>query len=363
MPKSDLPFGSEFSPSQIELRTVLELAFKHAGDWKAFEDAVRETYFESNETIESNRRKLANNTKLSMIAYGIIDRNVNFTDFGRELYALRNDEKALYRALAKHILLNLNGAVLVQCVRDIQASGETVDLVKLREWLEERGIHFPRGGKHASIMRLWLEKAGVFSSGWNVDEAVFLDLIKAPVEELDVLARFTPEQRAYLKVLANLEGQGPYQSNDIEKLASETYGVQFNEKMLPKTVLYPLRDTGFIRLERGTSYHGAKPFKVFATDKLNAEVVLPMLEQVERLTGTELRPLLRKPLGEILDELKSNNTYVKGLALEALAFKLMRLIDLQYVYTRLKGNQTGGAEVDVIFEGTRLAFSRWQVQC
>src|SRR5439155_6996871 len=52
-----------------------------------------------------------------------------------------------------------------------------------------------------------------------------------------------------------------------------------------------------------------------------------------------------------------------GLALEALAFKLMRLIDLAYVATRLRGTATGGAEVDLIFEASRLVFSRWQVQC
>jgi site-specific DNA-methyltransferase (cytosine-N4-specific) len=92
-------------------------------------------------------------------------------------------------------------------------------------------------------------------------------------------------------------------------------------------------------------------------------VILPLLEQVEKLTDAELRPLLRKPLNEILAELKHSDKHVRGLALEALAFKLMRLIDLTYVYTRLRGAQTGGAEVDVIFEGTRLVFSRWQTQC
>jgi hypothetical protein len=41
----------------------------------------------------------------------------------------------------------------------------------------------------------------------------------------------------------------------------------------------------------------------------------------------------------------------------------MRLIDLKYVGTRLRGIATGGAEVDLIFEGIRLLFSRWQIQC
>ena len=59
--KSDLPFGSEFSPSQIELAYVLELAELHGGNWHAFEATVRTTYF-------------------------------------------KDDEPALYRHLAKHIL-------------------------------------------------------------------------------------------------------------------------------------------------------------------------------------------------------------------------------------------------------------------
>lgn len=58
-----------------------------------------------------------------------------------------------------------------------------------------------------------------------------------------------------------------------------------------------------------------------------------------------------------------DDRYTRGLALEALSFKLMRLIDLKWVATRLRGTTTGGAEVDVIFESNRLVFSRWQIQC
>jgi len=36
---------------------------------------------------------------------------------------------------------------------------------------------------------------------------------------------------------------------------------------------------------------------------------------------------------------------------------------MTYVDTRLKSEQTGGAEVDLIFESARLVFSRWQIQC
>lgn len=363
MQKSDLPFGSEFSPSQIDLPTVLDLAHKHGGDWKAFEAAVRARYFEEYNTSGYNRGKLANNCKLGMIAYGIVDRDAWLTTFGADLWANRKDEPVLYEKLARQILLNLYGTTLVQCVQDMQVAGESVDLLKLRNWLEDRGVHFPRGGKHASIMRLWLEKAGVFSTGWRVDENRYKKVLGVGTEELEVLAKFSREQRFYLKTLVNMGGPGPYLSNDIERLSTTTYGVKFNEKALPKTVLYPLADAGYIELTRETTGRGAKPFQVAATKKLVAEVIEPLLAQLEKQTDADLRPMLRKPLGEVIEELTVKDKHIRGLALEALAFKLMRLIDLDYVATRLRGVATGGAEVDVIFESSRLVFSRWQIQC
>lgn len=133
MPKSDLPFGSEFSPSQIDLVEVLEIAKELGGDWKKFEEQIRIRYFNHNETSLTNRKKLANNCKLGMIAYGIIDRNANLTRFGEHLYKIRNNSNLLYKTFAEHILKNLHGVSLVQCVLDMQLSGETVTLIKLRE--------------------------------------------------------------------------------------------------------------------------------------------------------------------------------------------------------------------------------------
>ena len=147
------------------------------------------------------------------VAYGIIDRNATLTQFGRELYDLRDDEAALYRALARYILLSLNGLNLVQCIQDMQVAGETVTLNKLREWLAERGINFPPGGKHPSIMRLWLEKASVFVSGWRIDEDRLQDVLGTSTDNLEALAGLTREQKAFLKTVANLHGPDPLTSN------------------------------------------------------------------------------------------------------------------------------------------------------
>lgn len=363
--KSDLPFGSEFSPSQIDLAAVLEFANDLGGDWKKFEARIKQEYFDNNETSDRNREKLANNCKLGMIAYGVIDRDASLTDIGKRLYSIRENKPLLYQTFAKHILLNLHGVNLIQCIFDIQAAGNTVTLVNLREWLEERGIHFPSGGKHPSIMRLWLEKAGIFKQLWQIDEIRYNEILGIPDEEVETLAAFSPQQKAYLKTLANVDISNSLISNDIQKLATATYGIKFDEKNLPKQVLYPLEKAGYIKLERGTKTpgRGAKPFIIHTTEKFEKDLVGRLIEQLEQQVQSDIRPLLRKSLDEILREIDSSETYIRGLALEALAFKLLRIIDMDYVATRLRGTATGGAEVDLIFQSSRLVFSRWQIQC
>ncbi|MFQ6018038.1 MAG: hypothetical protein ACE5KF_07560, partial [Kiloniellaceae bacterium] len=203
-----------------------------------------------------------------MRAYDLIGaKETQLTETGRALYDLRNDEPTLYEAFARHILKHCQGMNFVQCILDMQAAGEAINLTKLRRWLEERGLTVPRGGKHMSTLRLWLEKGGVFVTGYRVDQARLNEVLGLNVEEFEALATFSLEQKAFLKALVNMDGGGPHFSNDIEKLATATYGIPFNEKNLPKQVLYPLRDAGYINLERGTKQagRGAKPFLVTAT--------------------------------------------------------------------------------------------------
>ena len=131
-----------------------------------------------------------------------------------------------------------------------------------------------------------MEKSGVFVSGYRVDQARLGSLLGLGMNEFEELAALSPEQRAYLRAFANIGGGGPYTSNEIERLAAATYGVSFNEKNLPKQILYPLRDAGYLTLERGTKTpgRGAKPFLVAATEKLVIDLVNPLLNQLEQQT-------------------------------------------------------------------------------
>jgi len=363
--KSDLPFGSEFSPSQVELPRLLVLANKHGGDLAALQAAIQAEFFSGHGGGDPKaQRTLAMNCRLGMRAYGLIDEDGNLTAFGQELYRLRNDP-ALYEKLAAHILLNLGGMALVRCVQEMTRAGERVTLEALRLALEERGIHVPKGGKHPSMMRLWLAKAGVFiGDGWRIDENRLRALTGTDDGEFAILSRFSAEQRAFLLALANSGVTAPQPANVIRDLASVTYGVRFPDKSLPKAVLNPLRDAGYITVQKATGGRGAKPTLVAPTDKLRTDVVEPLFEQIKTRLDPKLIDLLSASMDEIMVKIDSPDRHEAGLALEALAFKLMRILGMDYVATRLRNvPATGGAEVDLIFHSARLVYSRWQIQC
>jgi site-specific DNA-methyltransferase (cytosine-N4-specific) len=278
---------------------------------------------------------------------------------------LREDEHALSSAFARHILLELEGLTVVECIRSVTMAGETPTLELLANRLRDYDLYVPDTGRHLPTLLIWLRAAGVFRGGqYSIDEVRLKEIVGMDMEDIEALSVLSPEQRAFLRTLANLgPADAPYQSNDIEALAATTYGVVFKRKQTSTQVIHPLADAGLISAERGTDGRGAKPFLIQPTDRLVAEVVEPLLQRIETNVSARLRPLLRRPMRHIVAELDSTDRHIRGLALEALAFKLMRLIDLTYVGTRLSGEQTGGAEVDLVFESARLVFSRWQVQC
>ena len=364
MSQVKLPFGSEFSPSQTRLPELLVFCQDFSGNKEMLESAILKKYFSShgNES-EVNKKKLAMNCRLGLKAYEIIDENCNITELGNRLFELREDEEFLYKEFAKHILLNLNGMGFVQCIRDMTVASETINLNTLRQALAERGIQYPSGGKHPSIMRLWLEKAGVFiGSRWQLDNDKINEILGID-DSMEALRGLTPLQRYFLLALTNTGILEPQPANQITKLAEATYGVHFPEKSLPKEVLNGLVDAGFITSEKTTSGRGAKPFLVAPTEKTKIEIVTPLIKQLEEQTDPKLVALHVKSIPEILHDLDSSNAYVSGLALEALAFKLLRILGMNYLATRLRAESTGGSEVDLLFHSSRLVYSRWQVQC
>ncbi len=215
------------------------------------------------------------------------------------------------------------------------------------------------------MMRLWLAKAGVFiGSSWRVDENRIHELTGTNSDELAALAGFSQEQRAFLLALANTGEVKMQPANIIRDLAASVYSVRFPDKSLPKAILQPLRDAGYITFEKATDGRGAKPTRVAPTEKLNADIVEPLFNQLRAQLDPRLIELLKTPLASVIGELDSSERHRAGLALEALAFKLMRILGMEYIATRLRSvPSTGGAEIDLLFHSARLVYSRWQIQC
>ncbi len=154
-------------------------------------------------------------------------------------------------------------------------------------------------------------------------------------------------------------------ADGIKDLAESVYGVPIPGKSFSGNIIKALQDKGWVVAAKSTAGRGGGRTNtlVKSTSRVATELIEPFLKQLQHAVDAKLLALLRKPMAEVLREIDATDTYVAGLALEALAFKLMRLLDIDYVDTRLRGIQTGGAEVDLIFESVRLVFSRWQVQC
>jgi site-specific DNA-methyltransferase (cytosine-N4-specific) len=360
MQKSDIPFGSEFSPTIVDFSQLLQLVSVHEGDLSALQSAIRQTWFETRQTSEHNKQTLSMNVRLGMQKYELIDSVGNFTELGRRLLNSVTPEERL-DLFGRHILLNLNGANLVQTVLQMQAAGETITLLSLRPALEIRGIHTSSANKSISIMRLWLQECGVFSEHYRVNMKRYESLIGISADEVEALSSLPRPLSAYLRALASLVEPGPFKSIEVRRLAEESFGGRYNEKQFARDVLRPLEAAGYVSTVR--SGGRAKAFTVTATNKLSSEVTLPLLSQFDVKMTPGLSAMLKRPLPEIMLELASSDKHVKGLALEALAFRLMWIVGLNYLGTRLTGDRTSGAEVDLMFDSAFPIYSRWQVQC
>jgi site-specific DNA-methyltransferase (cytosine-N4-specific) len=364
--KSDLPNSSQFSPVQTPLSQLLKIVLANQPMREEIRNAIAEAFFADSK----DALKLANNTILAMSEYGLLFKpredqtHASLTEVGSTLAQLAGEDNvnALYEHFARHILLNLRGLNLLNCVDDLLSSGQQPTKQLLVKELRRRGIYHPPNGTHANGMRQWLEQAGVVS-GW-VPHSEQIERLLGGISpaDIDLYAALTPPQRAFAKAFARLD-QEVALSNKVATYATQLYGVEFPEGGLPQSTLFALRDVGLIECEKTTSGQGAKPYIVRSTIKLRNEYLEPILMTVEQSVGSQYRTLIRMPFDQILTDLKSDSRHKKGLALEALVFYLGRLLMLDFVQWRLRSSQTGGAELDVIMENRNLVFSRWQIQC
>lgn len=365
--KSSFPNTSQFSPTQTPLPDLLEIVKQDQPDRQRIKAAIAAKFFG-----RSPDPDIADNTIYAMSEYQLLDKPKDkmtyaaLTPLGESLAkkAAAGDLDGLYQEFATHILLNLRGLDLVQCVDDLVQRGMNLTKQTISRELTYRGFHIPPNGTHLNGMRQWLELAGLVEPGkWVANPSTLKKLLgQMDNAEIDTYAQLTREQKAFALAFARMNVDVA-QSNKVANYATTLYGVEFPEGGLPQSTLFALRDAGLITCEKTTGGQGAKPYLVRPTDKLKNELLEPIFKAIEESVGVQYRRLIRMPLSEILVGLEKESKNEKGQALEALAFYVGRLIGLQFVKWRLRSSETGGAELDVIMESASLLFSRWQIQC
>lgn len=366
--KSEIPFGAQFSPNQVKLPKILHILNTYAGNRTQITELIRDAFFTTH--AADQRWTLADNCVLALRAYQLLeDDGASLTAITQELSVFVDDEQALYQAFARHILTNLRGLTFVETIVAMQSSGEEITLHTLHQRLEQRGLHVPRGAVHLSSMRLWLAQAGIFDPNitggvrlYQVDHGHLKSILGIGLDQIDRLTALSGAQRAFLRALVRIAEPDPFIANKVADLATALYSASFNHKELPKTILFPLRDLGYIEVIKSTAGRGAKPYEIRRTQQFQSELSDPLLIATAERVDLVPIELFKRPLADILIDLKSEDRYIKGRALELVAIYFTRLLDLNFKGWRTRSIDTGGAEVDAIVEGSRLIFSRWQIQ-
>jgi site-specific DNA-methyltransferase (cytosine-N4-specific) len=340
MKRDELPYGSQFSPNVVDLRRAIQLIVDNENkDSSSLITNIANSFYST--VAKNSQRDMANNCRTSLVAYGILGDGggVHITDLGKMLFAIPDDSQ-LYDAFARHILQNLNGLAIIDCIRELNRAGETVTNESMISTLNKRGFNYAKTANNAQVMKLWLEKAGVLVK-WRIDENKIAELIDIAENELLLLKTLSKEQYYFIKTLCNICSDNFQKAAAVRELAKASYGVDYKEKAFANNVLTPLEKKGLIEVRKATKGRGAKTSDVRLTDLSKKEIIAPFLEQIESIIGNEVLQYFQKTIAEIRNDMDADDTYEKGLALEAFAIKVMRIIGLDFVETRLKGNATG----------------------
>jgi len=374
-----LPAGHEFSPGQVDLTEVLSLIEKSKGVSSEIKESIREKYFSQSalrysdkDLREEQQTKRAGNVLIAMGCYGLYDSDTaDLTLFGKELLKIQ-DENERFNELSIHILRNLNGRDLILAIRNLHERKIKVTKESLHVELERVGFELHRATTHHLTMINWLRKSSVVVDGYKyrIDDERFEELAGISNAVLSEWRSLTFGQQVFLKTLYDASNAYPedhlFSSKDIIDRCEYRHGKIFKDDSLRKDIFKPLEEKDWVEFDaktKGGEGRGGKSGNVKSTEKLR-KIDQDIIDDlgVDEIPG-EIKDLLNQPTNNIYQDLSSQDTYTKGLALEALTIKLVTDLTLQPFRFRERSSKTGGAEVDLIADGIHLHYSRWLFQC
>lgn len=361
---SAIPVGTQFSPDLVNLRAFCREAIESQN-----QSDLQDRAWAGNVRIAPPKNpptKRQRNLPLEAAAqYGLLDTNYRATSLAEEIADL-SEEQGL-ELFAKHILLHLGGLRVVEAVQQMQkdraVTGQSVTGDSLARYLTSQGFPVSEHNTAINSLRMWLAKVGVFSSkGWEVDEVRKAELVGLSDGEIATLVGMSEDSQAMALALCRIRPDGWILASEVREHAETIEGHSLPRSSLPK-LLDPLQAAGLVEYRSGGTRSG-KSVTVRTTDSFSADVLQPFLEFATEDLDPVITAYYAMDLASIREALDSDDRHKKGQALEVYAVTLMRLLGLRFVEWRLRGDDTGGAEIDVVLEGVMGAVpTRWQVQC
>jgi hypothetical protein len=171
--------------------------------------------------------------------------------------------------------------------------------------------------------------------------------------------------QAFLRALATVTDVPPHDASDLRALAGvQTPDVGYDTKTFAAQVTGRLETGGWIEVVPATAGRGAKPPGIWPTEKFMETINEPLLTAVLEQTHLRDPASLRKPLEDLLDIVDdtSRSAHDRGLALEGVCVQVLRMIGAHFVGWRVRGENTGGAEVDLVAESIRPPYLLIQMQ-
>lgn len=373
-----LPPMVEFTPDQLGgfemIFRALHIVEDHSPDRESVVRAIREEWFSDSAAnytdpderlVQQNKR--AGNVVSGMRALGLLTRDTKkpmLNDFGREILGLEGSPEEASKIFASFLLRERRGIELLEAARTVLKRDGRVTKRAVDDELRARGFEISTNSANAGKLRQWLEAAGVIDKDWVIDEDRFDELVGVSASDISAWRQLTDLQRTTVEVLRTraLGNLTPISSKDLLELLRQR-GATFDGGQVNRDIYKPLLEGGWIVQTGVTAGRGAKGGSIAPTSK-SLDLDVDLIDGLALgVLPTELQENLSLPLWQILGDLRSEDTHVKGVALELLALRLASDCGLIPIDLRVRGVSTGGAEVDLVAEGAHLHFSRWLFQC
>ena len=361
-----VPYTQQFSPEPTPLHKLLPIIRQNKGECATLKKAIASAFFKATKSPD----KMAGNTLISLRVYGVLDTDCELTDFGKRLLDSA-DAKTATELIAKRILFNLDGMLLVETLREMKSGGSKFRLVDVTDELSKRGFKVSENSSDLSGVLNWLREAGVLKD-YSVDEEKYTELSGASTKTIEALKNMNMPQISFLRAMVALGFTAWTPHNQVVEHAETLYAGEafYNWKDIDRMILQPLVKAGFIEFQKKPKStegaRGGKAAEIKPTEKFVKEIAEPILEPMYKAAGfSTVREIASISFAEVIKQVQQKaDLDLRARALEILAVKICQLLDLDFMGLRETDESVvAGGEVDAFMHSARLVYSRWQIQC